>query len=108
MSDDGLSSDQDLHDETHNGNHRKSTVLHFIHLILLDLVGGAQVQRVEAEVGAGGVGFLECYKLDDANGDDDLDPSDDGDGVNGLERIGLGVESVGQVHEFLNHHAESS
>lgn len=108
LSNDRLAGDQNLDNETSDCNHGKSAVLHFIDLVFLDLIWSTQVQRVETEVSTRCVGFLECDKFDKADHGDDLDPADDRNGVNSLERVGLRVQNVGQMDKFLNHHAESS
>lgn len=108
LSNDRLAGDQDLDNETSDSNHGKSAVLHFIDLVLLDLIWSTQVQGVETEVSTRCVGFLECDKFDEADHGNDLNPADDRNGVDSLERVRLRVQNIGQMNKFLNHHTESS
>ncbi len=46
-------------------------------------------------------------ELDEADDGENLDPSLNGDRVDGIERVGLGISGVRQVHKLLDHHPEA-
>lgn len=107
LGNDGLSGDENLHDETDRRNHSETGILEFFQLKFLRVLL-AHTEWVKSVVSTALKCLLEGGEFDDGDSDEDLNPAFDGDGINSLERVWFGEGWSGQMNDFLHEHSETS